>query len=328
MAQSRLHRTAGLPSDRDRYATRRDHLACVGESGLDGLETLLKKRYPRHKRMKVYLVRYADDFIITCSDRSVLEQEIQPLVERFMAERGLRLSPEKTVITHIDDGFDFLGVTIRKFGGKLIIKPSVKSQQAVLEKMRNVVKQEGKNLSAAGLIQRLNPILRGWGNYHRYVVAARTFARIDSRLYNILWGWARSRHRDKSRRWVFRRYFSDDRGRRQAFHAYTVDAEGQRRKAELVKLTRLPIRRHIKICGAANPYDPAWEPYFEQRRFRKTVDELPDRFKLRALWRLQRGICPALWGTHQPHQWLEHSPLALAGLRGRRRTGESCAAAS
>lgn len=182
--------------------------------------------------------------------------------------------------------------TIRKFGGKLIIKPSVKSQQAVLEKMRNVVKQEGKNLSAAGLIQRLNPILRGWGNYHRSVVAARTFARIDGRLYNILWGWARSRHRDKSRRWVFRRYFSADRGRRQAFHTYTVDAEGERVKAELVKLTRLPIRRHIKICGAANPYDPAWEPYFEQRRFRKTVDELPDRFKLRALWRLQRGICP------------------------------------
>jgi len=259
---------------------------------LDGLEALLTKRYPRHKGLKVHLVRYADDFIITCGDRLVLAQEIRPLLERFLAERGLRLSPEKTVITHIDDGFGFLGMTIRKFKGKLLIKPSAKSQQALLDKVRNLVKQDGKNLSAAGLIQRLNPILKGWCNYHRHVVAARTFKRIDSQLYNILWGWATSRHLNKSGRWIYRQYFADGRGRRQAFHAHTVDGDGQRTIVELVRPTRISIRRHIKIYGVANPFDPIWEPYFEQRRFRKTVDELPDRFKLRGLWRLQRGICP------------------------------------
>ena len=79
---------------------------------------------------------------------------------------------------------------------------------------------------------------------------------------------------------------------------------------ELVRPTRIPIRRHIKIYGTANPYDPAWEPYFEQRRFRKTVDELPNRFKLRALWRLQQGLCPVCgelinrstgWNIHHLH---------------------------
>ena len=259
---------------------------------LDGLETLLKKQYPRHKGLKVHLVRYADDFIITCSNRQRLEQDIRPLVERFLAQRGLQLSPEKTIITHINEGFDFLGFTIRKFKGKLIIKPSLKSQQTLLEKVRSVIKEEGKNLSAYGLIRRLNPILQGWCNYHRHVAASRTFKRIDDQLYRMLWTWAKARHRNKSHRWIYQQYVSDGQGRRQPFQASTVDESGKRVTVELTRPTQIPIRRHIKIYGAANPYDPAWEPYFEQRRFRKTVDELPKRFKLRALWRLQQGLCP------------------------------------
>jgi RNA-directed DNA polymerase len=259
---------------------------------LDGLEMLLKQRYPRSKGLKVHLIRYADDFVITGSNRKVLAKEILPLVEAFLAERGLQLSPEKTVITQIEDGFDFLGQTIRKFKGKLLIKPSRQSQQTLLAKVRKTIHTEGQQLSAAGLIRRLNPQIQGWANYHRHVVAKRTFQRIDEEIFQAIWAWVRRRHPEKSNDWCYRHYFVDRTGRPCPFQAEVIESNGQRYTLELVKAARTPIRRHVKIQSAANPYDPTWETYFEQRRFHKTVDELPDRYKLRALWRLQRGLCP------------------------------------
>jgi RNA-directed DNA polymerase len=68
---------------------------------------------------KINLVTYADDFIVTGATREILEETIKPAIERFMLERGLELSSEKTLITHIDNGFDFLGFNIRKYNGKL-----------------------------------------------------------------------------------------------------------------------------------------------------------------------------------------------------------------
>ena len=73
--------------------------------------------------LKVHFVRYADDFIVTCASRDYLENEIKPLIREFLAERGLELSEEKSKITHINDGFDFLGFNIRKYHGKCLIKP-------------------------------------------------------------------------------------------------------------------------------------------------------------------------------------------------------------
>ena len=95
---------------------------------LDGLEPLLKEKFSATRQFnpKVNLVRYADDFIITGATKEVLENEVRPLVEQFLRNRGLQLSPEKTCITHIEHGFDFLGQNLRKFDGKLIIRPSRK----------------------------------------------------------------------------------------------------------------------------------------------------------------------------------------------------------
>ena len=112
---------------------------------LDGLEGELRTHFPkRHHRTKaqVHLVRYCDDFIITGCSQAVLEQEVQPLVERFLAERGLHLSREKTRITHIAEGFDFLGQHIRKYKDKLLIKPSRQSIHALLEKVRQVLSSQ------------------------------------------------------------------------------------------------------------------------------------------------------------------------------------------
>lgn len=134
---------------------------------LDGLERQLSERYPKPKtgfNAKVNLVRFADDFIVTGRTKELLEQEIKSLIEQFMKERGLELSPEKTVITNIEDGFDFLGQNIRKYKGKLIIKPSRKNVATFLRKVRILIKAN-KQTTAGNLIIQLNPIIRGWANY-------------------------------------------------------------------------------------------------------------------------------------------------------------------
>ena len=148
---------------------------------LDGLERRLRERFPKTTikgiAAKVNFVRYADDFIVTAASKELLEHEIKPLVEAFMKERGLELASEKTCITHIEEGFDFLGQNVRKYKTgkrhKLLIKPSKKNVTAFLEKVRDIVKAN-KPLPAGKLIAKLNPVIRGWVNYHRHVVSKKT----------------------------------------------------------------------------------------------------------------------------------------------------------
>ena len=153
---------------------------------LDGLEGLLKRTFPRKwapgstamRHPKVHLVRYADDFIVTGASREVLEMEVRPLIERFLRERGLVLSPEKTKVTHISEGFDFLGQNLRKFEGKLLIRPSQKNTQAFLDKIRAILR-DNKSAAQDKLIWQLNPVIRGWVNYHRHITASKAFQRVD-----------------------------------------------------------------------------------------------------------------------------------------------------
>ena len=121
------------------------------------------------KKLKVNVVRYADDFVITGDSKEVLESEVRPWVEAFLAVRGLQLSEEKTRITHIDDGFDFLGWNFRKYSGKLLIKPSKKNAQAFYRKVAETI-SGNKTVKQGDLIRLLNPMLRGWAQYHRPVV--------------------------------------------------------------------------------------------------------------------------------------------------------------
>jgi len=257
---------------------------------LDGLEKLLHEHFSA--RFKVHLVRYADDFIVTATEKATLEERVLPLVQEFLAERGLRLSPTKTTITHIDDGFDFLGQTLRKYNGKLLIKPSKQKQKALLEKVRTIIKTEGRNLTAVGLINRLNPIIRGWANYHRHVVSKNVFRRIDYLIHLSLWQWARHRHSNKSRTWVYRQYIRPPGAEKALFQTQTTDKNGEKRLIRIYTASQTPIRRHIKVRGAANPYDPQWELYFEQRQFHKTCGELRRRPDIFTLLRLQEGRCP------------------------------------
>ncbi|MEG6868059.1 reverse transcriptase domain-containing protein, partial [Pseudomonas aeruginosa] len=124
-----------------------------------------RKRYANgvQTRLMVNYVRYADDFIVTGRSKELLEQEVMPIIKDFMRERGLTLSPEKTKITHIDEGFDFLGQNVRKYNGKLLIKPSNANVATFLEKVRSAVKGN-KALDQPRLIRMLNPMIQGWAN--------------------------------------------------------------------------------------------------------------------------------------------------------------------
>jgi RNA-directed DNA polymerase len=224
---------------------------------LDGLEARLQARF--QGRHKVNLVRYADDFVITGASATLLADEVKPLVQQFLTERGLALSEAKTHIVHIDDGFDFLGFNLRKYRGKLLVTPAKPSIAAVKEKVRGILKT-GTSLTQDALIRRLNPVIRGWGNYYRHVVSKKVFSDIDHAIWSLTWNWAKQRHPQKGRTWLKDRYYAHKDGRDWVFTDGSIT---------LFRMASIPIRRHVKIRGDANPYDPQQAGYFAARRARR-----------------------------------------------------------
>jgi RNA-directed DNA polymerase len=260
---------------------------------LDGLERELNAKFAPNKtrasRNQVHLIRYADDFLITSRTKERLAEEVKPLVEKFLAARGLELSPTKTRITHIEEGFDFLGVNIRKFAGKLLTQPARKNVKALLDKVRAEIKAHPQ-ARAGELIVKLNPLIRGWANYHRHGASGRTFWRVDWQINQALWRWARRRHRKKTAAWVRKKYFPQADGR-QVFSGTFLNQAGEVRPTRLHQAHETVVRRHIKIKGAANPYDPEWELYFEERVQRQMVEQARGNQRWLKLWSEQKGEC-------------------------------------
>jgi RNA-directed DNA polymerase len=236
---------------------------------LDGLEERLSGRFTKigkNPHPKVRLVRYADDFVITGATQETLEKA-KAEVEAFLSERGLSLSPEKTKIVHISEGFDFLGFNIRTYGGKLLIKPSKDAQLRVHRKVREIIR-ENKAQEQQNLIGMLNPVITGWTNYYRHVVSARAFNKLDNVLWKALWRWAQRRHHGKGRRWIVDRYFHSISSRSWVFACESGKEPrySKRKWAQLANASETKIRRHVKVKADANPYDPEWKDYFTGRR--------------------------------------------------------------
>lgn len=228
---------------------------------LDGLERAIREAVPRYNR--VNFVRYADDFIITGKSRRLLVEVIRPVVERFLRERGLELSEEKTAITHIRDGFTFLGQTFCKQGGVLRIVPAKKGVLALREKIGEYLRRS-LSVPIEAIIKKLNAMLRGWALYHRHVVASKTFSRVDSYVYDQLWRFVRRRHPGKSRKWLYRKYWSVT----GVPWVFSVRSKYKTKTflLSVLKLGSIRIRRHIKVRSDANPYRPEDAEYFRQRR--------------------------------------------------------------
>ena len=261
----------------------------IGNLALDGLEQVAKGKsgYFR-RRHNINFVRYADDFVITANNREVLEQ-LTPEIEAFLAERGVSLSEEKTKITPISEGFDFLGQTVRKHRrrdgklGKLQITPSKSSFQAIKTKIKTLCKSH-KGVTPEQLINKLNPVIRGWANYHRHIICADMFSKVDSFVWGRVYRWCKRRHPDKTGQWIALRYFlsSNWKGWR-----FTDPNTG----TSLIKIGELvKQQRHVKIQGAANPFDAEWDEYFENRD-KKQVQAVTAGLMAR-VHDVQDGICP------------------------------------
>lgn len=262
---------------------------------LDGLGELLatknkrvNRKYEKYSPM-VNMVRYADDFIITGRTKATLE-DIKPMLVEFLSERGLELSEEKTLITHIDDGFDFLGFNIRKFKGVLLTQPSKKSVKKFLDSIRYVI-DSNKSCKQETLIRLLNPKIIGWANYYRCGASSKTFQKVDNQIFQKLWQWAKRRHPKKGKRWIANKYFHFYKTRRWTFLVKSI----KNGKVDIFPLKFMfdtKIIRHKKIKSEANPFDIEWKSYFEERMTYKMLLSLKGRKSLLYMWNKQEHKCP------------------------------------
>jgi len=238
---------------------------------LDGLEEVVRRAVPRRNR--VNFIRYADDFIVTGKSKRLLEDKVKPAVIKFLAERGLTLSEEKTKFTHIKNGFTFLGQTFRKHGRKLHITPAKEGVLALIQKVGTII---SKHVSAPmpALIKKLNQTLRGWANYHRHVVAGEAFSRIDTYVFEQLWRMLRRRHQNKSKGWLFKKYWTAS-GQKHIFAVKAKTKKEVEKIYQVVKISTIGIRRFVKVIAAANPYMPEFAKYFWERRNKKDSKLLP-----------------------------------------------------
>lgn len=271
----------------------------LANMALDGLEAILIKRFKPYRKMringelchsKVNYVRYADDFIITGRSKELLENDVIPIVREFLQERGLVLSEEKTKITHIDEGFDFLGFNIRKYKGTLLIKPTKESLKRFLSKLKYIL-DSNKSVKQESVIRLMNPVIKGWTNYYRYCCAGETFSKADYLIHQKMWRWAARRHPKKGRKWIAKRYFSQIENQKWCF-SVGFNKRNPESRITLIKLSNTNIERYTKIKREANPFDPEWKEYFETRETNKMLSNLKGRKTLLQLWEKQGRKCP------------------------------------
>lgn len=260
------------------------------------------------------LIRYADDLVALCHTRDEAEQ-VKARLAGWLTPRGLVFNEDKTRIVSLDEGFDFLGFTIRRQSGKLLIKPS----KAALRRIRERLASEMRALRGANaitVVARLNPIIRGWAAYYRTVVSSEAFSALDRYLWRLTYKWAKFGHPNKSKHWIIDRYFGEfNKSRRDRWVFGDRDSGAYR-----TKFAWTPIVRHRMVKGASSPDDPALAQYWASRR-RRAVPPPLDRLSLRLL-KTQAGRCPCcgdllLHAEHPPQtpteweQWVRATGKAL-----------------
>ena len=238
-------------------------LAVMALSGIEA--KLVSTNHRQRNKEKINIIAYADDFVVTAATEQLLKEKIMPILVATLKEVGLELSQEKTRITSIQKGFDFLGFNIRKYRcGKLFIKPSKVSIKGFLDEIKSIIRTSG-SLPVETLIHRLNQKITGWTNYYRGVVSSKVFAKIDSEIFLALNRWILKKHPTKGMRWITNKYYSTVNGNHWRFHCIIKDKAGNKKKLYLKLASDTHIRRHIKIKAEANPFDPRFKEYFQLR---------------------------------------------------------------
>jgi RNA-directed DNA polymerase len=306
---------------------------------LDGMERLFgaedeRGRYVRPSLRRgrnrgVGLIRYADDLVVTAPTREVLLTHVVPKLTAFLAERGLRLSEAKTRIVHVDEGFNFLGFTVRRYEGVVLTRPQ---QEKVVRHLRTIHDHLRRHRQAtpSQIIGDLGPIIRGWATYYRHGASKHTFHSADHHIRAKLWRWAKRRHPTKTAAWIRSKYFDGGWN--------FVDG-----RTRLARHDEVPVTRHSKVQGKRSPLNPEDRDYWELRRRRRLTEALRSP-KRSALLRRQDGKCAmcGVWfdpdedialidehhatprchgGTDQPdnlrlvHRWCHHAHHARIGYR-------------
>ncbi len=259
---------------------------------LHGMEEALGVRFD-HRGANIgtrAVVRYADDFVVFCESREDAATVID-LLKEWLAERGLTLAEEKTRIVHLTEGFDFLGVNVRhytvtntKTGFKLLIKPSKEAERRIKAQLRDEwLRLRGTDLQA--VLTTLNPIIRGWANYHRVNVASRTFASLDNWMFRREIRYVRNRHPNKPKYWTKARYFGRFNRRRNDNWVFGDKRTG----GYLLKFAWFKIERHTLVRGRAAPDDPALREYWAKRMAVKTKSLSPTKQRTACI---QNHVCP------------------------------------
>lgn len=233
---------------------------------LAGLENTLRPATKNQRnRKKINTISFADDFIVTAASAEILQQEVMPKLVDFLKTVGLELSPEKTKITPVEDGFDFLGFQLRKYkNGRVFTKPSKKNVKRFLKEIKELIRK-GAALPTDRIIHALNEKITGWTNYYRSVVSSKVFTRIDHELFQALKRWAFKRHARKGIMWIMKHYWKSHKGDNWRFYCQIKDKEGKNKTLFLKRAIDTKIRRHTKIVAKANPFDPFYKDYFAKR---------------------------------------------------------------
>ena len=229
------------------------------------------------------LIRYADDLLALCHSRQEA-LEVKARLASWLAPRGLAFNEGKTRVVTLSEGFDFLGFNVRRYGVKLLIKPSKAAVRRIRERLRTELRSL-RGTNAPTVIKKLNPIIRGWAAYYRTQVSSEAFGALDGYLWQLTFKWARFSHANKPTRWVVARYYARFNKSRRDRWVFGDRKSG----AYMHKFAWTSIVRHQMVKGGASPDDPALAEYWAERR-RKTP--LPIDKTSRWLLKAQDGQCP------------------------------------
>lgn len=234
---------------------------------LDGIEALVKSHNARFQKMengvilyrtKIHFnfVRYADDFVVIGNSPKRL-QILQRDIARFLSLRGLELSKEKTHITHIRDGFDFLGFNFKKYNNdKVLVMPTQDGIKSFKSKIKEIFKKY-RSSSLELLIDKLNPVIRGWGYYYRFVNSKVIFGKLDQYIWYKSVNWVKRLHQRRQVMKYIKKYFKPLPG----YETKTLSTGIK----FVFRLSIIPLVEHIKIVATANPFNSDDDEYFTKR---------------------------------------------------------------
>lgn len=228
---------------------------CLLNVALNGLQQTLGPAYG--------YVRYADDLIVCANTREQIEAA-QMIIKEWLKVRGLALHPEKTRITHIEEGFNFLSFNVKRYNGKCLVKPQKEKVLLFLSELRLWLKQH-KQACAENVIRHFNQIIRGWSNHYKHAVSKNTFTYVSSEIWKMLWMWCLRRHPERGKKWVKRNYFGWRENNNWVFFAKTsVEV------LYLFDISSVKIKRHVKVRADASPDDPTLREYWYDRQVGRT----------------------------------------------------------